>query len=358
MDRNLNRYKVLEMLKNREISSAEAFQLIKKMPNTLNIASTQSQEAPWDIAIIGMSCQFPDARNVHEFWHNLASGINSVREIPRERWDVDEIDIPEVQKSGKWGGFLAEIDRFDPLFFNISPLEAEVMDPQQRLFLQEAWRALEDAGYSDRELSGKKCGVFVGCTVGDYGIRLREGGIKPTAYAFMGNAASILPARISYHLNLQGPAIAVDTACSSSLIALHLACTSIRTGTCEIAVVGGVQLITTSQIHTLASIAGMLSATGQCKAFDDSADGFVPGEGVGVVILKSLEAARKDGDHIYAVIKGSDINQDGKSNGITAPNATSQTALECEVYKKFNIHPETISYVETHGTGTILGDPI
>ncbi|MGV7002864.1 beta-ketoacyl synthase N-terminal-like domain-containing protein, partial [Priestia megaterium] len=312
------------------------------------------------IAIVGISGRFPDAKNVKEFWDNLKKGKDSVKEI--NRWDMDAFYHPVPQTPGKsyskWGGFLSDVGMFDPLFFNISPKEAEFMDPQQRLFLEEAWKAIEDAGYSNVELKGKKCGVFVGCAPGDYRRKMGEYNISPEAYSFMGNNEAILASRISYLLNLKGPSISINTACSSSLVALHLACESIHNRTSEMALAGGVSIMNTPDSYILASQAGMLSADGRCRAFDQRANGFVPSEGVGVVMLKSLEAALEDGDHVYGVITGSGINQDGKTNGITAPSAPSQTALEQEVYDRYEINPETISYVETHGTGTKLGDPI
>ncbi|MGI6668749.1 MAG: SDR family NAD(P)-dependent oxidoreductase [Acetivibrionales bacterium] len=317
-------------------------------------------ESSADIAIIGMSACFPEAKNLKEFWDNLREGRDSVKEITR--WETGSFystDRSEADKSYcRHMGCLADIDKFDPLFFNISPKEAEMMDPQQRLFLMEAWKAIEDAGYSDISMSGKRCGVFVGCGPGDYADGMKKNKVKPEAYAFMGNDESILASRISYFLNLKGPSVAVNTACSSSLVAVHLACESIRCGTSDIALAGGAAVLTTPGLHVMASRAGMLSPDGKCKAFDNDANGFVPGEGIGVVVLKKYEDAVKDGDHIYAVIKGSGINQDGKTNGITAPSAQSQTELELEVYKRCNISPDTIGYVETHGTGTKLGDPI
>ena len=321
---------------------------------------SSSQDPGSDIAVIGMSGQFADAKDVTEYWANLAAGKNSISEIPDARWDWDErlygpqSEVPRMTYA-RWGGFLTDIDVFDPLFFNISPMEAELMDPRHRLLLQEAWKALEDAGYSDQDLKGKKCGVFVGCQEGDYTSVLRG---DTSAYVSTGNSNSTLPARISYFLDLKGPSLAVDTACSSSLVAIHLACESIRNGSSDLAIAGGVALMTTPLTLVALGETGMLSPEGKCKTFDSAADGFVLGEGVGVVILKSLEAARKSGDHIYGVIKGSEINQDGRTSGITAPSTPSQMALECEVYRKYGINPETITYVEAHGTGTKLGDPI
>ncbi|MBO0856872.1 MAG: SDR family NAD(P)-dependent oxidoreductase [Chloracidobacterium sp.] len=312
------------------------------------------------IAIIGMSGRFPDARNVDEFLKNLLEGKNSVREI--DRWDMDALYDPDVRKSektySKWAALLSEIEYFEPLFFNISPKEAEMMDPRQRLFLEESWKAIEDSGYSDRQLEGMMCGVFVGCGPGDYRQRIAESNITPNPYIFSGNQNSILTARVSYLLNLKGPSISVDTACSSSLVALHLACDSLRNGSCEMAIVGGVEVITSPEFLILGSRGGMLSPEGKCKTFDQSADGFAAGEAVAAIVIKRLEDAVRDGDHIYAVIEGTGINQDGKTNGITAPSGPSQVALESEVYERYQIDPDRISYVEAHGTGTKLGDPI
>ena len=325
-----------------------------------NAIATTSQTS--DIAVIGMSGRFPGAGNLREYWANLASGRDSIGEIPADRWDVDRYYDPDPQIPDKMyckqGGFLENIDQFDPLFFNISPKEAELMDPSQRLFLEEAWRAFEDAGYGDNALSNLKCGVFVGATNSDYGKKLTSTGLENTAEAFTGLAASILSARISYFLNLLGPSIAMDTACSSSLVAIHQACRSILSGDCEMAVAGGVMLMFTPDLLIKTSRIGMLSPTGRCRAFDQSADGAVFSEGVGVVVLKPLWEALRDRDYIYGVIKGSGINQDGKTNGITAPSALSQTRLELEVYRRSGINPDTITYIETHGTGTALGDPI
>ncbi|MGD6960812.1 SDR family NAD(P)-dependent oxidoreductase [Fictibacillus phosphorivorans] len=320
---------------------------------------SDTSSSAFDIAVIGMSGRFPGAKNLYEFWGNLASGKNSVDEI--DRWDNSYYD-PRPEVKGKsycnFAGVLNDYDTFDPYFFSISPKEAERIDPKQRLFLEEAWKAIEDAGYSMRDLEGTKCGVFVGTGTGDYS-RTMDGDLENLdSFAFMGNSNSILASRISYMLNLKGPSVAVDTACSSSLVSIHLACESILMGSSDMAIAGGVEVLSTPQFHILASNAGMLSSTGQCRTFDQGANGFVPGEGVGTVILKKLDKAIRDKDHIYGVIKGSAINQDGKTNGMTAPSAPSQTELECEVYEKFHIHPETITYVEAHGTGTKLGDPI
>lgn len=315
-----------------------------------------------DIAVIGISGRFPGAENVDEFWSNLEQEKDSIITIPKERWNWEEYYDPDPKAPGKSyskvGGFIKGIDKFDPLFFNISPVEAVYMDPQQRLFLEEVWKALEDAGCSDRSLSDKKCGVFVGASQGDYVKALTRNNSENSGEAFTGMAVSILASRISYFLNLIGPCITVDTACSSSLSALHLACQSIRNRESDMAVVGGVRLMVTPDLHIATSKVEMLSKEGKCRAFDNSADGTIISEGVGAIILKPLKIALEEGHSIYGVIISSGINQDGKTNGITAPSMQSQIRLETEVYERADIDPREISYIETHGTGTKLGDPI
>jgi acyl transferase domain-containing protein/acyl carrier protein/SAM-dependent methyltransferase len=273
------------------------------------------------------------------------------------RWDVDSSSLPDGIRICPRGGFLSDIDLFDPLFFNISGTEATYMDPQHRLLLEESWHALEDAGYAGESITGARCGVYVGFNGGDYG-ELLQGQPSLPPHAMWGNAASVLSARIAYHLDLQGPAITLDTACSSSLVAAHLACQGLWAGETDIALAGGVWIQCTPGFLISSSRAGMLSPTGKCRAFGAAADGFVPSEGVGVVVLKRLRDALDAGDHIYGVIKGSAINQDGASNGITAPSAAAQERLERHVYDKFGIDPADLQLVEAHGTGTILGDPI
>jgi acyl transferase domain-containing protein/surfactin synthase thioesterase subunit/enoyl-CoA hydratase/carnithine racemase len=342
-------------------SSSEKIISVDNLDATHKV-SLEMNTALTDIAIIGFSGRFPGADNVDEFWNNLSLGKSAITEIPKNRWSLENFydvnpDAPNRSQS-KWGGFLNDIDQFDPLFFGISPAEAEQMDPQQRLFLQESWKVFEQAGYSLESLSGMKCAVYVGASVGDYVNKIKQSGVDSGAHLLIGSNSSILAARISYHLDLKGPSVAIDTACSSSLVAIHQACQSIWTGESDMALAGGVCILTTSEMHIMTSKAGMLSHDGQCKTFDNSADGFVPGEGVGVILLKPLHKAILDKDIIHGVIKGSGINQDGKTNGITAPCSKSQTELELDVYKRFNINPQTISYVEAHGTGTKLGDPI
>ncbi|HZD95284.1 MAG TPA: polyketide synthase, partial [Candidatus Sulfotelmatobacter sp.] len=301
-----------------------------------------------------MSGRFPQARNLDEFWQNIAQGRNCVTQVPPERWNVNTYYSPDKIMAGKtnckWAGCIEGYDRFDPLFFNISPTEAEYMDPQQRLFLQECWHAIENAGYDARALSGRKCGIFVGCTAGEYGMLSPQQ--RLSAQGFTGNAMSILAGRISYFLNLQGPCLSIDTACSSSLVAIANACDSLVSDDSDLALAGGVYVMAGPEMHIKTAQAGMLSPEGKCFTFDQRADGFVPGEGVGVVMLKRLADAQRDGDNIYGVVEGWGINQDGKTNGITAPNLESQTRLEQEVYNKFKIDPASIQLIEAHGTGT------
>lgn len=314
------------------------------------------------IAIIGFSGRFPGADNPDQFWNNLINGVESVTEVPADRWDVNRYFDPEprapYQIYNKWGGFLEEADRFDPLFFGITPLEAEIMDPQQRLVLEEAWRAIEDAGYSDREMDNKRCGVIIGVAGNDYLNHLLETEVEFPAQAVGANAASILASRIAYHLNLRGTSFSIDAACSSSLVAVNLACEKILNRSMDMALAGGVNVLNTPYAHLVLSKANMLSHSAQIKPFDDRADGFVLGEAIGIVVLKALEQAERDGDHIYGVIKAVGVNQNGRSNGIVAPNALAQAELIREVYQKAKIDPSTISLVEAHGTGSQLGDSI
>jgi polyketide synthase PksN len=312
------------------------------------------------IAIIGMSGQFPKSKTLTAFWDNLAQSTDCISEIPASRWSIAQYYDPDPLVPGKtnckWMGVLEDIDKFDPLFFNISPAEAELMDPQQRLFLENCWHCIEDAGLSPASLSGSRCGVFAGCAAGDYGLSMNGQG--PNAQSLMGGSTSILAARISYLLNLKGPCLAIDTACSSSLVAIAEACNSLILKTSDLALAGGVCVMTSPLIHIMTTKAGMLSKDGRCFTFDTRANGFVPGEGVGVILLKRLSDAIRDQDPIHGVIRGWGINQDGRTNGITAPSVNSQINLEKEVFERFAIDPAKITLAEAHGTGTKLGDPI
>ena len=307
------------------------------------------------IAIVGISGRFAESESLEEFWHNLRDGKELIKEV--SRWSTTDCVISESDgnKYCTHGSFIDSIDRFDPAFFGISDLEAMYMDPQHRLFLEESWKALEDAGYAGKSMREKQCGVYVGCGNSNYDRLFTK---EPPAQAWWGNSQSVAPSRIAYYLNLQGPAIAVDTACSSSLVAIHLACQGLWSRETEMALAGGVYVQATAGFYQVGNRAGMLSPEGRCYSFDARANGFVPGEGVGVVVLKRLQDALQDGDHIHGVIAGSGINQNGSSNGIIAPNARAQERLERSVYDRFNINPETIQVVEAHGTASILGDSI
>lgn len=291
-----------------------------------------------DIAIIGMSGRFGSATDIDEYWDVLKNGVTTVED-----------------KEGYYYSKLKDNRLFDNEFFNISLKEAQYMDPQQRIFLQEAWNALEDAGYATDNINGAKCGVYVGCNSGDYSNLFDE---NAPAQAFWGNAASITPSRIAYFLNLKGPAISLETACSSSLVAVELAYKALSNFDIDIAICGGVFIQNTDSFLIASNKAGMLSKDGKCFTFDERANGFVTGEGAGAIVIKRYSDAIRDNDNIYAVIKGIGVNQDGETNGITAPNSLSQENLEVSVYENNNIDPSDITYVEAHGTGTKLGDPI
>jgi acyl transferase domain-containing protein/enoyl-CoA hydratase/carnithine racemase/acyl carrier protein len=314
---------------------------------------------PPAIAVIGMAGQFPRAGDVDQFWANLATGRDCVSEVPDSRWSLEYFDPnPNTpgRTYGRWMGVLEDADAFDPLFFAISPVEAEQMDPQQRVFLTSAWHCIEDAGIRPSSLAGSRCGVFVGVGPGDYGQYLMARGENP--HGFTGAACSILGSRISYLLDLAGPSMAIDTSCSSSGVAISQACDSLVLGASDLALAGGVCVLSGPATHLMTSRAGMLSTDGRCRTFDNDATGFVPGEGVGVLLLKRLEDAVRDGDPIRGVIRGWGVNQDGRTNGITAPSGAAQTRLERDVYDRFGIDPRTIGMVEAHGTATRLGDPI
>jgi acyl transferase domain-containing protein len=312
------------------------------------------------IAIVGAAGRYPGAANLGEYWDNLRLGRTSVQEVPASRWDIAATYDPRPQRRGttdcKWLGPLDGVDFFDADFFHITPQQARAMDPQQRLFLQEAFLAFGDAGYSRDLLDASSCGVYLGIAGNEYGELLARH--SPDAVDATGNNAAIAAARIAYHFNLTGPALAVDTACTSSLVAVHLACEALRRGEIDMALAGGVSLHLGVGRYLSMSAAGMLSRTGACRPFDNNADGFVPGEGVGAVVLKRLADAERDGDAIHAVVIGSAINQNGSTNGITAPSRKSQTKLVSDLYTRRRIDPAGIGYVECHATGTVLGDYI
>ncbi|MEX2567685.1 MAG: SDR family NAD(P)-dependent oxidoreductase [Cyclobacteriaceae bacterium] len=315
-----------------------------------------------DIAIIGMACRFPGASNYQQFWENLLLEKNCVNEIPSSRWDWKSYwGDPKVEANktnSKWGGFIEAIDQFDPLFFNLSPKEASYIDPQHRLALETAWHSIEDAGYSASELSGRKVGVYIGVSKNDYAELMREKQHPIASYVSTGTVHSILANRISFFMNFRGKSEVVDTACSSSLVALQNAIRDIQSGECESAVVGGVNALLSPTMYISHGQSGMLSSEGKCKTFDKKADGYVRGEGVGFIFIKSLEHAIKDNDHIHGVIKGLAVNHGGRSNALTSPSVKGQSEVIQEALKKSGLTSDTITYVEAHGTGTPLGDPI
>lgn len=313
------------------------------------------------IVIVGYSCNFPGARDADQFWQNLKAGKESIVRVPSERWDWQALDGDPKTEAGKtnvhWGGFCDGMLEFDPAFFNISPREAVLMDPQQRLLMTYVWKAIEDAGHDPTSFAGKKLGIFAGTASSDYRQLISDAG-GDEAYVATGSVASVGPNRMSYFLDLHGPSEPVETACSSSLVAMHRAVQSIKNGECEAAVAGGVNTMITPDAHINFSKAGMLSPDGHCKTFSKDANGYVRGEGVGFILLKKLSAAKRDGDRVLAIVKASGINHGGHANSLTAPNTSAQAALLRDTYASTDINPYDIGYIEAHGTGTPLGDPV
>lgn len=315
------------------------------------------------IAIVGMSGVMPQADNLEEYWEKLSKAENNmVTLIPPDRWDWEAYyGNPMAEKNktlSKWGGFMREVDKFDPLFWGISPREAEMMDPQQRIFLESVWGAIEDSGHRVSDLAGTKTGLFVGAATRDYIDLMAMNQAELDGYSASGTSHAILVNRVSFLLNLHGPSAPLDTACSSSLVALHRAIESIHTGSCDMAIVGGVQVMLTPAGHISFGAAGMLADDGKCKTFDSRANGYVRGEGSGAILIKPLEDAIASGDHIYAVVKSTAENHGGKATMLTAPNPNAQADLLVEAYEKAEIDPRSVGYLECHGTGTSLGDPI
>lgn len=346
-----------------ELAYKKILKLEEKLKDHSEFKDQSLDSVPTPVAVIGAACRYPgDVNNISDLWEKFSKGESSISTIPTKRWDLAEIFSENRDEPNKtycqYGSFFESIDEFDPHFFNISSKEAERMDPQQRLFLQGCWEAFEDGGYNDARLTGVKCGVYAGSLNCDYANVLNATPHDVDMFELIGTQASILSARISYLLNLKGPSITIDTACSSSLIAVELAVKAIQSGDIELALAGGVHLYITPNLYIQMSKAQMLSETGSSKAFDNGANGFVAGEGMSVVLLKRLDKAIADGDQIYGVILGGASNQDGKTNGITAPSSLAQTQLQLEAYEKLKISPSTIGYIEAHGTGTKLGDPI
>ncbi len=315
------------------------------------------------IAIIGLGCRFPGgASTPDQFWRLLESGTDAVREIPPERWDIDAYYDPDpsapAKMSTRWAGLLDQVDQFDGEFFGIAPREAAAMDPQQRLLLEVAYETLNDAGRPPESLSDSSAGVFFAVYNTDYARLQFSDPATIGAHTSSGTSHGVAAGRLSYLLNLHGPSMAIDTACSSSLVAVHLACQSLRAGECSLALAGGVSTLITPEETISLSKWGMLAPDGRCKAFDAAANGFVRGEGCGIVALKRLTDALADGDRIYALVRGSAVNQDGRSTVLTAPNGLAQEAVLRQALKNARIVGAQVTYVEAHGTGTALGDPI
>lgn len=339
----------------------------RRVDTTKPKAAAPSAHRREPIAIIGISGIYPQAATLDEFWKNLESGRNCVSEIPPERWSLDGFYVPDVEQAiaqgksySKWGGFIEQFAQFEPLFFNISPREALNMDPQERLFLQEAWRALENAGYTRNDLKHRfqrKVGVFAGITKTGFELyatpaaSIDDGFFPRTSFSSVAN-------RVSYFLDITGPSLPIDTMCSSSLTAIHEACEHINRGDCELAFAGGVNLYLHPATYTWLSSQQMLSRDGLCRSFGAGGNGYVPGEGVGVVLLKSLSNALRDNDNIHGIILATHVNHGGKANGYTVPSPKAQAELISRTIQKAGIKADDISYIEAHGTGTELGDPI
>ncbi|NES81718.1 MAG: SDR family NAD(P)-dependent oxidoreductase, partial [Moorea sp. SIO2B7] len=332
---------------------------LKEMQSELQ-ALKSAQIEP--IAIIGMSCRFPGGVDSPEaFWQLLNDGVDAISEVPLSRWNINNYYDPGPDAPGKIstrdGGFISQIDGFDAAFFGISPREAQSLDPQQRLLLEVSWEAIERANILPEKLLNSLTGVFIGIGNSNYQSKLATSEM-PQAYWGTGNAPSAATGRLSYILGLTGPSLAVETACSSSLVSVHLACQSLRQRECNLALAGGVNLLLSPELSIIFSQAQMLSPDGRCKTFDASANGYVRGEGCGIIVLKRLSDALANGDNILAVIRGTAVNQDGLSGGLTVPNGPSQEAVIRQALANGGVEPASVSYIEAHGTGTSLGDPI
>ncbi len=343
---------------NDQVTLHKALVTIKKLKNMLK---SQQNNQIQPIAIVGISCRYPDAIGKDAYWKLLTEGKNIISKIPEERWDLlkgsDEMFLKD-DSHAYHGGYLSNVNLFDPYFFGISPREAIRMDPQHRLLLEVAYEAIEDAGIQVEKLAGTNTGVFSSLYVSQLAHMQEMESELDALFLPTGNAISIAANRISYLFDLRGPSIILDSACSSSMAAMHMACLNLQSKACDLALVCGAKLNLLPYVNLVLSKAKMLSPDGQCKTFDAEANGYVQGEGVGVIVLKPLDRALKDNDRIYSVIMGSAVNQDGKTNGLTAPNGLQQEALLKSAHVNANINPNDISYIECHGTGTFLGDPI
>ncbi len=348
-------------LNDRRALLQQAMQALDEMQARLD-AVEQAKTEP--IAIVGMSCRFPgDANSPEAYWNLLCNGVDAISECPPERLtfgaSLESIQEPSSDKPIWYGGFLNNIDQFDPQFFGISPREAVTMDPQQRLALEVSWEALERAGIAPESLMGSLTGVFLGVSAHDYSEIVRAGSANNLdGYAATGGSLNVAAGRIAFTLGLQGPCMALDTACSSSLVAVHLACQSLRSRESNLALAGGVNAVLLTDGFVAFNTWGMMASDGRCKTFDAAADGFVRSEGCGMIVLKRLSDAMADGDTVLAVIRGSAVNQDGRSSGLTVPNGPAQQAMMRQALASAGIEPAAVQYVEAHGTGTAIGDPI
>jgi acyl transferase domain-containing protein/acyl carrier protein len=327
------------------------------------MTSLTSEATDEPIAIVAVACRFPGSPDPEAYWDVLSGGVDAIREIPHDRFDIDEFYDPDQETPGKIytrsGGYLEEIGGFDPEFFGISPREAVWMDPQQRLMLEIAWEGLERAGYAPSSLRGSRSGIFVGVAANEYSHLLSQDSVETIeAHFITGNALNAIAGRVAFALGLEGPAVAVDTACSSSLVAVHQACQALHSGDCDLALAGGVNVLLSPASIVAASRARMLSPDGRCKTFDAAADGYVRSEGCGILVLKRLSDAERNGDRICAVIRGSAVNQDGASSGLTVPNGGAQQRLITAALARAGFSGRDVDYLEAHGTGTSLGDPI
>ena len=322
------------------------------------------------IAIIGLSGRYPEAHNIDAYWDALRQGKDCITEVPASRWDWREYYTDDRTQPGKhfskWGGFIEGVDEFDPRFFNISPREADTMDPQERLFLQHAWMAVEDAGYTRASLQiphhdpdelNAQVGVYVGVMYGEYQLFGAEMSLRGERTGFSSNLASVAN-RVSYFLDLHGPSMTIDTMCSSSLSAIHIACQDLKQGQTQLAIAGGVNVSVHPNKYLMLSAGQFISGDGHCQSFGEGGDGYIPAEGVGAVVLKRLSEAQQDGNPIYGVIKGSALSHGGKTNGYTVPNPKAQASAIRQAVAAANVDTRQINYIEAHGTGTKLGDPI
>jgi len=314
------------------------------------------------IAIIGVSGSFPGGADVDTFWDNLLQGKDCITEIPSSRWDWRELyGDPHAQpgtSNVKWGGFIEDADQFDPRFFDISPSDAQTMDPQQRLLMLYVWRAIEDAGYAPHSLSGSDTGLFVATSASGYGHLLKSSSRGSDRFTSTSMVGSVGPNRMSYFLNLHGPSEPIETACSSALVALDRGVNALHHGGCDTVIVGAVNTMVTPDLHIGLNRAGMLSPDGHCKTFSADANGYVRSEAVVMLVMKRLSDAQRSGDHIYGLVRGSAVNHGGRANSLTAPNPMAQTAVIKKAFQAAGIDPRTVGMIETHGTGTKLGDPI